>query len=132
VDPLKYQSINKEISVTEDHGEIMNIKLRYKQPASEVSRLIEHPVFDNQVAIAKTTDNFRFASAVAQFGMLLRNSEFKSNASFNSVLNLARNAKGNDEEGYRAEFIRLVESAKSLAGNSTVDNDDDVSVLNDR
>jgi Ca-activated chloride channel homolog len=62
---------------------------------------------------------------------LLRNSEFKSNSSFNNVLNLAKKAKGNDEEGYRSEFIRLVESARSLAVNTTNGNDEDVSVRNE-
>jgi Ca-activated chloride channel family protein len=81
-------------------------------------KLIEHPVKDKQVSIAKTSDNFRFASSVAQFGMLLRNSEFKSGASYADVLNLARNAKGNDEEGYRSEFIRLAESAQLMAKTS--------------
>jgi Ca-activated chloride channel family protein len=132
VDPLKYQSTNKETSKTKHNGEIMNIKLRYKQPDGELSRLLEHPVFDSEVAIAKTTDNFRFAAAVAQFGMLLRHSEFKSNSSFNGVLKLAKNAKGNDEEGYRSEFIRLVESAKQLAVNSTDDKEEDVSVNYDK
>ena len=79
----------------------------------------------------KTSANFRFAASVAQFGMLLCNSEFKSNSSFNGVLNLARNAKGNDEEGYRAEFIRLVESARSLAVKSRVDSEEDVSIRKD-
>jgi len=79
----------------------------------------------------KTSDNFRFAAAVAQFGMLLRNSAFKSNASYNSVLQLAKNAKGSDEEGYRSEFIRLVSSARSLAVNSNDDGEEDVSVIND-
>ncbi|MBS1577365.1 MAG: von Willebrand factor type A domain-containing protein [Bacteroidetes bacterium] len=130
VDPLKYQSPKKEIANASHNGEIMNIKLRYKQPDADVSRLLEHPVFDNQAAIAKTSDNFRFAAAVAQFGMLLRNSEFKSNSSFSNVLKLAKNAKGNDEEGYRSEFIRLVESAQSLATNNKNEPAEDVSVVN--
>ena len=112
----------------EKEGEMMNIKLRYKQPDGETSRLLEHPVFDTHISITKTSDNFRFAAAVAQFGMLLRNSEFKSNSSFTDVLRLARKAKGNDEEGYRSEFIRLVESAQSQASNDGNDADDDVSV----
>jgi Ca-activated chloride channel homolog len=130
VDPLKYQSDKKEVIRTKHNGEIMNIKLRYKQPDADVSRLLEHPVFDNQVAIAKTSDNFRFAAAVGQFGMLLRNSEFKANSSFSNVLKLAKNAKGNDEEGYRSEFIRLVESAQSIAANKRNQVDQDVSVVN--
>lgn len=128
VDPLKYQSQHKEIAKSADNGEIMNIKLRYKQPDGDTSRLLEHPVFDTHISIAKTSDNFRFAAAVAQFGMLLRNSEFKSNSSFSDVLSLARKAKGNDEEGYRSEFIRLVESAQSLAANNSNGDDEDVSV----
>ena len=96
----------------------MTVKFRYKAPDGDVSKLIEHPVMDNQISIAKTSDNFRFAASVAEFGMLLRNSEFKSNASFEDVVRIARKAKGNDEEGYRSEFVRLVENAESLAKNS--------------
>ena len=91
------------------------MKFRYKAPDGEVSKLIEHPVLDQSIPIAKTSENFRFAASVAQFGLLLRNSEFKSAASFDNVLNLARKAKNHDEEGYRAEFVRLVESAQFLS-----------------
>jgi Ca-activated chloride channel homolog len=114
VDPLKYQKNEKPISKTSQNDEIMTVKFRYKAPEGDVSKLIEHPLMDKQIAIAKTSDNFRFAASVAQFGMLLRNSEFKSNASYDDVLRLARKAKGNDDEGYRSEFIRLVESAEML------------------
>lgn len=115
VDTLKYQSNPEPLSKTNYSDEIMTVKFRYKAPDGEVSRLLEHSVKDNHVAIAKTSDNFRFAAAVAQFGMLLRNSEFKSAATYDNVVSLARKAKGADEEGYRAEFIRLAESAKMLA-----------------
>jgi Ca-activated chloride channel homolog len=115
VDALKYQKEVAPLSKSSQTDEILTVKFRYKAPDGDVSKLIEHPVKDNQIAITKTSDNFRFAASVAQFGMLLRNSEFKSNASFNDVLMLARKAKGNDEEGYRSEFIRLVESAEMLA-----------------
>ena len=71
---------------------------------------------ENQLSIDASSDNFRFAAAVAEFGMLLRHSEFKSKASFNNVLTLARKAKGADEEGYRSEFIQLVKTAQLLAG----------------
>lgn len=130
VDKLKYQ--DNKVRATADAGgdEMMTIKLRYKKPDEDVSKLIEHPVVDTKIAIVKTSDNFRFAASVAQFGMLLRNSEFKSASSFSNVLGLARKAKGNDEEGYRSEFIRLVESAKSLAANNDdgEENDEDVSM----
>ena len=115
VDPLKYQKEINASTKTSKTDEIMTVKFRYKAPDGDVSKLIEHPVMDKQIPIAKTSDNFRFAASVAQFGMLIRNSEFKSNASYTDVLSLARKAKGNDEEGYRSEFVRLVESAQLLA-----------------
>ena len=93
----------------------MTVKFRYKAPDGDISKLMEHAVKDNSIPLARTSDNFRFAAAVAGFGMLLRNSEFKSAASYEEVIALARKAKGPDPEGYRAEFIRLVESAGSLA-----------------
>lgn len=115
VDALKYQKDITPLSKTTRNEEMLTVKFRYKAPDGDVSKLIEHPVNDKQLSISKTSDNFRFAAAVAQFGMLLRNSEFKSNASYNSVLELARKARGADDEGYRSEFIRLVESARLLA-----------------
>ena len=115
VDSLKYQKNVVPLSKSAQTDEILTVKFRYKAPDGDVSKLIEHPVKDKQISIARTSDNFRFAASVAQFGMLLRNSEFKSDASYADVLNLARKAKGNDDEGYRSEFIRLVESAQLLA-----------------
>lgn len=115
VDTLKYQKNIVPLSKSSHNDEIMTVKFRYKAPDGDISKLIEHPVMDKQIPVAKTSDNFRFAASVAQFGMLLRNSEFKSEASYSSVLNLARKARGIDEEGYRSEFIRLAESAQMLA-----------------
>ena len=115
VDSLKYQKNSVPLSKSSYTDEIMTVKFRYKTPDGEVSKLIEHPVLDKQITIVKTSDNFRFASSVAEFGMLLRHSAFKSSSSFDNVLMLARKAKGNDEEGYRSEFVRLVESAQMLA-----------------
>jgi Ca-activated chloride channel family protein len=85
--------------------------------------LIEQPLKDDQISLDKTSDNFRFATAVAEFGLLLRNSEFKSTASFDHVIKSARSARGKDEEGYRAEFVRLVESAAMLAKSKPAVND---------
>ena len=125
---MKYQQNTEPLSKSSHTDEIMTVKFRYKAPDGDMSKLIEHPLMDKQIAIAKTSDNFRFAASVAQFGMLLRNSEFKSNASFSDVVRLARKAKGNDEEGYRSEFIRLVESAEMLArGNKSETEEEDVS-----
>jgi Ca-activated chloride channel family protein len=126
VDPLKYQSNVVPLSKSSHSDEMMTVKFRYKAPDGDVSKLIEHPVLDEQIPVAKTSDNFRFAASVAEFGMLLRNSEFKSNASFSNVLALAKKAKGNDEEGYRSEFIRLVQSAEPLAKEKDKSDDDKV------
>ncbi len=115
VDPLKYQPDNENAGRKSGTDEIMTVKFRYKAPDGELSKLIEHPLLDKSVFIAKTSDNFRFAAAVAQFGMLLRNSEFKSNASFESVLSLAKKSMTTDADGYRSEFVRLVESARLLS-----------------
>lgn len=124
VDSLKYQKNVVPFSKSSHTDEILTVKFRYKAPDGEVSKLIEYPVKDKQIPIAKTSDNFRFAASVAQFGMLLRNSEFKSYASYTDVISLARKAKGNDEEGYRSEFIMLVESAQMLAKGKAEPKDD--------
>lgn len=108
VDELKYQQVKKN-KKSELTNEIMTIKFRYKEPDGDVSKLIVHPVTDKKISVDNTSENFRFASAVAQFGMLLRNSEFKADASYEKVLKLATGALGKDEEGYRAEFIKLVQ-----------------------
>ncbi|HJT72781.1 MAG TPA: YfbK domain-containing protein, partial [Chitinophaga sp.] len=64
--------------------------------------------------IAQTPEDFRMAAAVAGFGLLLRNSTHKGNASYEQVLSLAQNARGTDTEGYRAEFIQLVKKAQII------------------
>ena len=115
VDKLRYQKDKSSVTATAKNGEIMNIKLRYKKPDGDVSSLIEHPVMDNDIKLENTSDNFRFAAAVAEFGLLLRNSSFKADASFTQVIGLAKKAKGEDKEGYRKEFIKLVSSAGLIA-----------------
>ena len=110
VDPLKYQD-SKPVS-GKYSDELLTIKLRYKDPKGDKSKLLEQPV-KNKV-IRNTSDNFRFSAAVASFGMLLRKSEFMGNSTIKSVLDLAKSAKGTDEEGYRTEFIQLVKTADDL------------------
>ncbi len=108
VDPLKYQhaviATDGEFS-----NEIMTVKLRYKKPDENESRLIVHPVDDKHVALKKSSESFRFAAAVAQFGLLLRGSEYAADASFDNVIELAKSSRGSDGDGLRAEFLRLVE-----------------------
>jgi Ca-activated chloride channel family protein len=113
VDPLKYQSYS---SLTESAytDEVATLKLRYKQPDGDTSKLIELAVKDSGNRYAKASADFKFAAAVASFGMLLRGSQHKGNATFDSVVELATEAKGDDKSGYRAEFIELVKTAKAL------------------
>ena len=115
IDKLKYQDKQAGFGRSKFSNEIMTIKFRYKTPSGSVSRLIENPVHDNPISIDKASENFRFAGAVAEFGLLLRNSEFKAAASYDSVLLLSQNAMKNDKEGYKAEFIRMVEKAKQVS-----------------
>ncbi len=114
VDSLRYQSPQKILSDSRFKNEIMTVKFRYKPPVGQTSNLIEKAVYDLSVPIAKSSDNFRLASAVAEFGLLLRNSEFKSAASYGNVLRTVNNVKGIDTGGYKVEFMRMVEKAKTI------------------
>ncbi len=107
VDPLKYQKADGVAS-----EEAFTVKLRWKKPDSDTSVLRETPCTEAAITRKEPSESFRFASAVAEFALLLENSKFKGDASFDDVLKRARGAKGKDEEGYRAEFIRLVEAAQ--------------------
>jgi len=110
---LRYQEskIKKE---TASGNEIMVLKMRYKPIKEDKSKLIVKTVVDENIKFTKTSDNFRFASAVAGFGMLLRDSQFKNNLTAKEVIKMAKDAKGYDEEGYRSEFIGLVEKYSLL------------------
>lgn len=114
VDKLKYSS-EKTSAAGSLGNELLTIKLRYKDPAGNESKLITQAVDNNYTPLFQASDNFRFSAAVAEFGLLLRNSEFKQNASFKQVITLAEGAKNNDTNSYRNEFIQLVKSAASLA-----------------
>jgi Ca-activated chloride channel family protein len=110
---LKDQSTKRKI-IGGNSNEIATIKLRYKRPDEDVSRLIVHTVNDDQLALANTSDNYRFSAAVAEFGLLLRSSAFRQQANYQEVITMAKNAKGKDDNGYRAEFVQLVQDATSL------------------
>lgn len=112
VDSLKYQ---KTVLMPRSTGnEVMTIKFRYKEPKESVSKLITEVVQDRKSEFAAATGDARFSCAVAGFGMLLRDSKYKGNAAYKNILAMARGAKGKDEDGYRAEFIRLVEMSELL------------------
>ncbi|MCB0563525.1 MAG: von Willebrand factor type A domain-containing protein [Phaeodactylibacter sp.] len=114
VDDLKYQE-NKVTKDAAKSKELCTIKLRYKQPDGDKSQLIEHPLLDKGTELDKSSDNFRWAAAVAEFGLLLRDSEFKGNATYTHAVKLARSAKGKDLNGYRRELIDMIDTMKSLA-----------------
>ena len=116
-DPLKYQKPEK-FSNSAQGNEMMTVKLRYKQPDGVTSKLMEVPVLDENKVLATTSDNYRFAASVASFGMLLRNSAYKQQSSFKSVINLSSGAMGIDKEGYRKEFVQLVQKAVTLVKKS--------------
>jgi Ca-activated chloride channel homolog len=113
VDELKYQT-NQLHPKAAGSKEVLTLKLRYKDPADSTSKLLQQVVTDRFTDLNHTSENFRFAAAVAAFGLLLRDSEFKGQASHAGVLALAEKARGQDLEGYRAEFINLVKSAQLL------------------
>ena len=110
---LKYQQSGTRAN-TQHNDEIMTVKFRYKPPKSDVSKLIVKAIKDQNLNLDRSSDNFRFAAAVAEFGLLLRSSKYKGDASFEQVIHMAKAAKGNDTEGYRTEFISLVEKCKLL------------------
>lgn len=116
VDALKYQQQDIAPSAYKN-DELMWVKLRYKPPKETNSRLIENPVNDTPLSLEKTANDLKFAVAVAEWGMLLRDSQYKGNGNFDQVLELAKQGKGEDLEGYRGEFIQLVETSKKLSGN---------------
>jgi Ca-activated chloride channel family protein len=114
IDPLKYQKNRKNDDKTVFTGsdELLTVKLRYKEPDGDTSRKIELAVIDDKSDNVST--DFRFASAVAMFGQLLTHSDFKGDATFDKVIELAESALGNDEKGYRREFVRLADLTKGI------------------
>ncbi len=119
VDDLKYQrrqpvSKQQRVTVVNASNEMLTLKLRYKKPDGDKSVLREHTLPDAKKKYSQASSDFRFAAAVASFGMVMKHSEHKGEANFGSVLELAKEAKGDDKEGYRSEFINLVKKAREL------------------
>jgi Ca-activated chloride channel family protein len=110
---LKYQT-TKLNTIAKEGDELATVKFRYKKPQGTKSILLEEIIpYTNNYA-DNMSDNFRFSAAVAGFGMLLRDSEYKGSATHKSIIDLATNAKGKDQEGYRSEFIQLIKLAEHL------------------
>jgi Ca-activated chloride channel family protein len=114
VDELKY-SRPAEASQGANASELLTVKLRYKEPEGDVSRPLNVGVPDRQASYRNASDNFKFAAAVAEFGLLLRDSRYKGQSSYGNAAELARAAAGVDLTGRRAEFVNLVQTARSLS-----------------
>jgi Ca-activated chloride channel homolog len=115
VDPLKYSANAQDRSQSGTaSNEILTVKLRHKKPDGDKSELIERAVTDGDAKFESASADFKFAAAVAEFGMVLRDSEHKGNGTFGAVLEWAQEGKGSDGNGYRAGFIELVRKAQAL------------------
>jgi Ca-activated chloride channel homolog len=115
VDPLKYSANEKSTSTgSTSSGEMLTVKLRYKKPDENKSELIERAMTDTNATFESAPVDLKFAAAVAEFGMILRDSEYKGNGTLDAVIEWAREGKGSDSNGYRAGFIELVRKAQAM------------------
>jgi Ca-activated chloride channel family protein len=128
VDDLKYQrpaadpsrsrlgDDDKDANAADISNELLTLKMRYKPPQGDASRKLEWPVTDDGKSFSAAGGDYQFAAAVAGFGMLLRDSQYKGNLTYAAVLELAQAGIGEDKHGYRSEFLDMVRQAKSLKG----------------
>ena len=114
VDPLKYQ-IPMQPSSSSNSSELVTVKIRSKEPEKDKSVLSEFAVKDSKRKFSEATADFKFAAAVAAFGMVLRDSPHKGNATLECALEWAKEGQGIDKYGYRQEFIRLIQRAISIS-----------------
>ena len=117
VDPLRYQK--PVAAVTTDEAvstETLTVKLRYKEPEGKESKLIEVPAADSGLSARSASADFKFASSVAMFGMVLRQSPHRGDATFESLQRLGCEGIGRDTGGYRADFLRIAAIAARLRG----------------
>ncbi|MGI8788015.1 MAG: vWA domain-containing protein [Pyrinomonadaceae bacterium] len=109
---LKYSKV--EPGEANFNDELLTVKLRYKEPDETNSKLLTQGLLDKENLIENASDNLQFASAVAEFGLLLRDSRYKGAANFRSVSSLAENSTGSDLKNYRGDFLSLVRKASRL------------------
>lgn len=122
IDGLKYQPAPAAPASMQQFltNDVLTVKLRYKEPQGRSSKLLAQALTGAPAPIAAASADFRFAAAVAQFGMLLRQSEQRGTATWAATEQLADGARGKDADGYRAEFVRLVRLAQGLSGSASV------------
>jgi len=114
VDPLRYQARGGTTTEEAKSGEMFTLKIRYKPPQEDASKLMAYAVTDTGQSFTAASPDFKFAAAVAAFGMLLRDSQHKGDASYDAVLEIGSEGAVGDAGGYRAEFLRLVQRARDL------------------
>ncbi|MDH7461477.1 von Willebrand factor type A domain-containing protein [Chitinophagaceae bacterium 26-R-25] len=122
VDPLRYQKQKAKKPSASFSNELMFVKLRYKKPDEDKSKLFEVPV---NASTQLASCNIRFASAVAAFGMILRNSEFKGTSNYKLVKSLAQGSVDNNSDMYKKEFLELVKKAEGLKSTAKNEGDED-------
>lgn len=112
VDPLKYQKQQKK---AEENGmpDLFTVKMRYKNPDSNKSQLFEQAIVDK--GGNNVSSDFNFAASVVMCSQLLRDSQYKGDTTYDDVIKLAKSSLGNDKDGYRSEFVRLMEVVKGLS-----------------
>jgi Ca-activated chloride channel family protein len=113
VDALRYQQ-EAPVGRPAGNGEMLNVKVRYKEPEGTESRLMDVPVTDRGGTFTAAGADLRFAAAVASFGMILRDSPYKGSSSLDAVIDMAERSRGTDKGGYRDEFIKLVRKARAI------------------
>ena len=111
VDPLKYSTTSQRANTS---NEVLTIKLRFKPLNTNESFLLTKAVTETSKSFSATSDDFRFAATVAGYGMLLRHSKHIDQFSYSKLIAMAKNSRGTDEEGYRAEFVHLLEMSELL------------------
>ena len=109
---LKYSQIT-EFGVVKN--ELATIKFRYKNPDSDKSLEMIQTITESDSKIEKASPDFKFATSVAWFGLVLRNSQLIKDKDLTKIVNLAKQGKSNDEEGYRSEFVRLIETYRGIS-----------------
>ena len=113
VDPLRYRK-EPALAPAAKTAELMTVKVRYKDPGSATSKLLSQAVADVRPPLTETSTDFRFAAAVAEFALLLRDSPHKGTASIGNVIAQARGGVGPDFHGHRRGFVQMAESTEPL------------------
>ncbi len=119
---LKYQKLppvpKEKLTPAADSSELLTLKIRYKDPDQNTSKLLEFTTKDSDKRFGEASADFRFAASVASFGMMLRSSPYRGNLNYAAVAEFAAGALDHDPNGYRAEFLDLVREAARLSAGS--------------